>query len=268
MLKLFATDLDGTLLGKGNHIIDEDKHAIHRLISQGIEFAVATGRMDRDIVKILTDIEAKGHRISQNGAFVFDKENRRLYKQTFNKEVSTLVHKAVAEHHDVFCITTADEIYISKKTAQIREFEPLLLFPLLEGVDFIHEYGQRIHPSKYMLIGETDEIIAAQDKLNASFSDVTESYLSDNHCVDIVPKGTSKAVGLEQLVKNMSIKPEEIAVIGDSFNDIPMFEMTPYSYAMESAHPDVKKKASKVVKHVHEAIDDILIHTRGEVGSF
>ncbi|WP_163580948.1 HAD family hydrolase [Gracilibacillus saliphilus] len=257
MIKLFATDLDGTLLKPGNIIKQEDIDAIHRLKEHGIDFAVATGRMERDIVKICSEINHDAHRISQNGAFVDTKDNQKIFTKTFDAATSRALHHAVSAFPNPFCITTADESYISFKTPEIKAMEDILYFPLVEGVDFADDYNEAFLPSKYMLLGDEKDIVGFQQKIDEAFSEVSESYLSDPHCVDIVPKGVSKARGLTALAEYLNINPEEIAVIGDSFNDIPMFEMSNNSFAMVTAPEAVKQKATHVVDDVFEAIEFI-----------
>ncbi len=257
MIKLFATDLDGTLLKHGNVIKKEDIEAIHRLQEQNIDFAIATGRMERDIKKICTEINHDAHRISQNGAFVDTKSNQAILARTFDALTSNALHKVVDSFANPFCITTGDESYISMKTPAIKAMEAMQYFPLVEGVDFIDQYNDNFLPSKYMLLGEEKDIVALQEKINDEFKDVCETYLSDPRCVDIVPKGVSKALGLTTLAEYLKIQPEEMAVIGDSFNDIPMFEMTPNSFAMSTAPKLVQEKAAQVVDNVHEAIEQI-----------
>ncbi|UOQ48829.1 HAD family hydrolase [Gracilibacillus caseinilyticus] len=254
MIKLFATDLDGTLLKHGNRIKTEDISAIELLKDSNIDFAIATGRMDRDILQVCEKINTPAHRISQNGAFVDTKSNERILANTFDIETSSALHHAISQFPNPFCVTTADEAYISVKTPEIEAMEKILYFPLVEGVDFADEYQENFLPSKYMLLGEQKDIVAFQADIHEKFHAVCESYLSDPRCVDIVPKGVSKAVGLIALAEYLAIKPDEIAVIGDSFNDIPMFEMTPNSFAMSTAPEAVRKKAANVVDNVHEAI--------------
>ncbi|SHN28548.1 Cof-type HAD-IIB family hydrolase [Gracilibacillus kekensis] len=255
MIKLFATDLDGTLLKHGNFIKEEDIAAIHRLQEQNIDFAIATGRMDRDIKKICSEINHDAHRISQNGAFVDSKSNQALLAKTFDAVTSNALHNVISSFSSPFSITTADESYISKKTPELKAMESILYFPLVEGVDFADQYNDAFLPSKFMLLGSEKDIIVLQEKINEQFKDVSETYLSDPRCVDIVPKGVSKALGLRTLAKHLGIDPEEMAVIGDSYNDIPMFEMTPNSFAMSTAPKSVQEKAAHVVDDVHQAIE-------------
>ncbi|MGN8646884.1 HAD family hydrolase [Gracilibacillus sp. HCP3S3_G5_1] len=254
MIKLFATDLDGTLLKADNIVKQEDIDAIHRLKEHNIDFAVATGRMERDIVKICKEINYDAHRISQNGAFVDTKDNQKIFAKTFDAVTSSALHHAISAFPNPFCITTADEAYISFKTPEIKALEEILYFPLVEGVDFANDYHDQFLPSKYMLLGEEKDIVGFQQKINEEFHEVSESYLSDPRCVDIVPKGVSKALGLKVLAEYLHIKTDEIAVIGDSYNDIPMFEMTAYSFAMRTAPEPVQQKAAHVVDDVFEAI--------------
>ncbi|WP_163539981.1 HAD family hydrolase [Gracilibacillus sp. YIM 98692] len=259
MIKLFATDLDGTLLKPENHIKEHDKKALHTLSNHGIDFAIATGRMDRDILEICKEIGLSAHRISQNGAFVDVKSNQKIYSKTFDAITSAAIHKTVQDYPTIFCITTADEIYISEKNEEIRAIEALQYFPLIEGVDFIDEYGDTVHPSKFMLLGEGEQLFSLQRELNNHFAEQIESYISDERCMDIVPKHVSKGNGLKKLAKQLNIETSEIAVIGDSYNDIPMFEMTPYSFAMATAPEPVKAKATYVVEDVYEAIEQLTI---------
>lgn len=255
MVKLFATDLDGTLLQRGKYISPDDIQALHTLKEQQIDFAIATGRMDKEIVVISEQIELKGHRISQNGAFAITKEDEIIYEKTFDVATSKIIHQVVSDYPDPFCISTADDIYISKVTEDIQRLEGELFFPIKEGVDFLNNYGSNFLPSKFMLLGETNELLAYQKKIMNQIASVAESYLSDPHCLDVVPKGVSKSLGLRKLATLLQIDPTEIAVIGDSFNDIPMFEMTPHSFAMATAPKEVQEHASYVVNSVKEAVE-------------
>ncbi|WP_407272357.1 HAD family hydrolase [Radiobacillus sp. PE A8.2] len=257
MLKLFVTDLDGTFLETGTQINPKDAEAVQQLKKQGISFAIATGRMDRDIVEVLKEIQVDGHRISQNGGFVYDTNGKQIHGETFDFDLGRRIHKAISTHSSYYSVTTADEVYVPKKTEQMKEIEHLLYFPLLEDTSLASSYRENFSASKFSIHGDTEEIVAIMDQLATQFKTEAECYLSDKHCVDFVPKGISKALGVQRLIVQLGLNTDEIAVIGDSFNDVPMLEMTPNSYAMADAHPDVQKKANKVVGNVHEAIADL-----------
>ncbi|KAB8129381.1 HAD family hydrolase [Gracilibacillus oryzae] len=257
MVKLFATDLDGTLLKKENVIKEEDIKAIKQLTSNGIDFAIATGRLDRDILRICKEIDFTAHRISQNGTFVQTRDNASIYAKTFDIPNSKAIHEKLITYQNPLCVSTNDELYISEISEEMKALENFLYFPLVEGIDFLDQYGETIHASKYMMIGQEQDLVTIESELRDHFAGHIETYLSDPRCLDIVPKGVSKAAGLHALANHLNIETEEIAVIGDAYIDIPMFEMTPYSFAMSTAPAPVQQKAAHVVNDVYEAIDHI-----------
>ncbi|WP_158633925.1 HAD family hydrolase [Radiobacillus deserti] len=254
MIKLFVSDLDGTLLEEDKQVSEENQTYIKKLTEHGIEFAVATGRSDRDIVKLMEDMNVTGHRVSQNGAFVFNKGNEAIFSGTFDRSLISDIHELIEAEYDFFFVSTATDLYVTKKTEEMRRAEEAHFFPLVENRDLINLYGKSVFPTKISIVGDTERILELKKKVDNRFGPDIESYLSDEHCVDILPKGISKASGIDHLLHLYNLKPEEIAVVGDSFNDVPMMQMTPNSFAMSHARDEVKKHARHIVDHVHEAI--------------
>nr|WP_269140712.1 HAD-IIB family hydrolase [Radiobacillus kanasensis] len=156
--------------------------------------------------------------------------------------------------YDFFFVSTATDLYVTKKTEEMHQVEEAHFFPLVENKELITLYGTKVFPTKISIAGDTERILELKKKVDDRFGAVIESYLSDEHCVDILPKGISKASGIQYLLDKYDLEPEEIAVIGDSFNDVPMMQMTPNSFAMSGARDEVKKHARHTVDHVHEAI--------------
>lgn len=260
MIKLFVTDLDGTLLEEGIIIPPENKVAVSRLQSQDITFAIATGRMDRDIEEIMKQLDEPGHRISQNGAFVFHKDGSPLHAKIFSDSLAKRLYDAVTEAGAkvAISVSTANEAYMANIPKEIRQLEHLLLFPIVEEPALGEKIGETIFPSKISLHGETAELLRIKKHMDTVFNTETESFLSDAHCVDFVPLGISKGESLRRIMDFLQLQPEEVAVIGDSFNDVSMFRAAPNSFAMATAHQNVKKEAAHVVEHVYEAIDQIM----------
>ena len=56
----------------------------------------------------------------------------------------------------------------------------------------------------------------------------------------------------------MDIKPEEMLVFGDHYNDREMFAYAGVSYAMNSAQPAVKKLAKFTCDRVEPVIEEVL----------
>lgn len=60
-----------------------------------------------------------------------------------------------------------------------------------------------------------------------------------------MPKNASKSNAIKQLQALQ--KCEKIVAFGDGKNDIDMFEIADEAYAVQNAHPDLKKYATAII---------------------
>ncbi len=74
----------------------------------------------------------------------------------------------------------------------------------------------------------------------------------------------NKNAVIERLKKDLQLSTQEIACVGDDYNDLGMFKACAWSFAPFDAHPLLKNKAYKVLQNsggkgaVREAIDYLL----------
>ncbi|WP_208355434.1 KdsC family phosphatase [Helicobacter pylori] len=74
----------------------------------------------------------------------------------------------------------------------------------------------------------------------------------------------NKNAVIERLKKDLQLSAQEIACVGDDYNDLGMFKACTWSFAPFDAHPLLKSKAYKVLQNsggkgaVREAIDYLL----------
>ena len=85
------------------------------------------------------------------------------------------------------------------------------------------------------------------DEFKEKYGDEFELWFSGS-AIEIMEKGTNKAHALKELLKIQGIKEENVAVVGDSGNDIPLFENFENSFVMGQAPDEVKAKAKVVLK--------------------
>lgn len=257
MIKLFVTDLDGTLLKENLYIEKKDQEALRFLANNETEIAFATGRTDHEIVRFFQDIGISGHRISQNGAFVVDKNNQTISRNQFTNDVNQMLYEGIKNSPTYYFVSTEDEIFYQQDIPIIDQLQPVFHNRLVHNPQLMEQIEKNLPVAKFMLLGEKDQLIKIQSEIDTQLSGQVNSFLSTPLCLDIMPVGVNKRAGINHLLETLAIEPNEIAVIGDSYNDIDMLKMTPHSYAMEIADPEVKAVAQHVVSHVHQAIDDL-----------
>ncbi|MGP4067394.1 HAD family hydrolase [Halobacillus sp. B29] len=257
MIKLFVSDLDGTLLGMDHYIKNEDIDALRRMVEQGTPLTVASGRMDHEIKEVLSRLKVPGHRISQNGAFVFNESDGHIHSKTFEGELARKVMNHIEQEPMIKTVSTSDKTFTKEHNEWIDKISEQLFHDIIVEPQMADQFGTTIAPSKITLHGKENDVIAAYKRIDEAFGERTDSFISHETCVDIMPKSINKGSGLHSLIAELGIHPHEVACVGDSFNDLPMFELTPHNYVMSTAHPEVQEKANTVVDHVHEAIEDL-----------
>jgi len=78
-----------------------------------------------------------------------------------------------------------------------------------------------------------------------------ELAFSDERKLEITKKGINKGKALDTLLAKLGVSNEEVAVFGDSENDLSMLTGRPYSFAMANALPNAKS-AAKYLTHSNE----------------
>ncbi len=85
-----------------------------------------------------------------------------------------------------------------------------------------------------------------QKNIYEKFHGNVSTFISAEQCLDVMPPNISKCSAISVLLKEFQLQSEEVACIGDSYNDIPMFFLTPHSFAMSQADDAVKEHANYV----------------------
>lgn len=258
MIQLIVTDLDGTLLGYDRRVKAEDREAVIRAIASGIDFAVASGRMDNEILEVLKEIGHDAHRISQNGAFVYTKNHRLLHHSAFDEAIARSIYEQARKLEAIVLVCNEQTSFVETKTEQIEQMKARLFFDIVEKRNMLEAIGRDISPSKITVIAEEHVVAHFERFVRETWKQDVDTFISEPRCLDIMPKQISKGEALRLLMNHLQLKAEEVACFGDSFNDIPMFRLTPHSFVMSHAHEQVKKEARYIVSSVHEAIETVL----------
>ena len=67
------------------------------------------------------------------------------------------------------------------------------------------------------------------------------------------------------LMDHLGLRPEEVACVGDSYNDLSLFQITKHSFAMKHGEKQVRDSANHTVESVSEVVDYILQYNRQQI---
>ncbi|WP_058300276.1 Cof-type HAD-IIB family hydrolase [Gorillibacterium timonense] len=257
MIKLFASDLDGTLLDRHRRVSPKDRAAIETASREGCEICFASGRMFTELNTVMNEFEARFHSISQNGATVHTKERALLASSSFKPELAAQLLQVSREFHlESFVHSSDDSFYLEERTERTLPYEARIMTvgTVCGDLEAALRHKELVS-SKFSHFGGIERLRLLQAELTRRFQGHVNVFISDKDCLDVMPLNVSKGAGLSVLTEHLGVRPDEVACIGDSYNDLSMFSFTPHSFAMEGAPDEVKKEARYVVSSVAEAID-------------
>lgn len=235
-MKLVVSDLDGTLLDTKSQITDYTKSIIKKLVNNGIEFAIATGRGPASAIKLKKDIGLDIYLICNNGANIYDKKENSIFEKVIDKKISQNIIKLLRDRKVAYNGFIDDDFYRDEydKTDYSRRTD------FIEHIlGDIEEYPA-LH--KIIIVEEADIILRINKELREKFSNVVEITISDPECIDIVPKECSKGNALKIIAQQLGIEMERVMAFGDGENDLDMLKKVGHPVAMENAQDIVKKE--------------------------
>ena len=276
MIKLFVSDLDGTLIHEPKTGIEPNErnvNAIRLLHENNIEFAVATGRFDYHILEIEGYIESRNYRIGLNGGTIYTKDNTLIRENAFMYEEAEKLKYHIEKNYmkdlDYLVLQTVEaKRYIKypgflKKAANFYGYQRKFRAISYSG-DIIKELAGRNEKIMKVLIATNPEKkYILQEKLREENFEA-EITISGPKSIEIVPKGNTKGNAMKVVMEKESLKENEVAFIGDSYNDISGFEACKYSFAMSHADDFIKSKAAFVVDTVADAVAAVIRINRGK----
>lgn len=257
MIKLIASDLDGTLLHNGAQSLPEEIFPlIKELQNMGILFVAASGRQYANMKRMFAPVENEIAYIAENGALALI-NSELLYQDSFAPSLALAVIQAIdATDGAEFTCSTKDFYYMKPKTEHFRD---LMLNVVKNDCKEIKDWNEITEPVMKMAVYERDADPAATIRhWSGLFGSQCTVVTSGTKWVDFIPFDTNKAKGLKALQQHLNIRPEECVVFGDEYNDIAMLEAVPHSFAMSHAKEGVKKHASYETDRVEKILKSII----------
>lgn len=247
MIKLIATDVDGTLVKESSREVpDEIIEAIKKLTDQGIYFTIASGRQYGSIRKMFAPAQRSLLFIAENGAHII--KDGKTYgltkmKREFVEGIMTDLRKiykdgchVVASTSNGCFLESKDESFIKLISESYRNDVMLTDDILKEDTDFVKLAVYR--KGSIREIGESFLIPKWKEKVM--------TCMAGEEWVDFMDFSVDKGNALRTLQAGLGISPQETMVFGDNENDIGLMHAAEHSYAVENAMDVVKQAANHI----------------------
>lgn len=252
-MKLLATDYDGTLKYT-NMVTQEDLIAIKKWKEQGNLFVINTGRsMESILAEVRKYNIPVDYFVTNNGGMVFDKELHELFSSYLDNTVAIDIMYATHLIGGVVSYVVNDGIYrhriIIDEKLEEKRYPGLAPNMSEEELMRMNKYAQIV-----ISMSDISSALELADLINDHFSEKVVAY-ANKFVVDVVPKGISKAAGVQFLMDRENVVVEDTYTIGDAYNDIPLMKFGVNGSCMNSATDELKKYAKYHYDCVGELIE-------------
>jgi len=267
MIKLIASDMDGTLLNSSHKISKENLEAIKKAQEMGIKFAIATGRMYEDVKPLLDECYLICQCIVLNGGEYIDEKGKVIEGIYIDKKEALEIIDMIIKENIVAEIYTNDGLYtvntkeeaLTEVAYRIKAYDPDTGFeeamelakshPHFVNLKYIKDINEFLNSDikigKFVAFHNDEETtLNVKKKLESIDGLAISSTFTKN--IEINNKEAQKGFILAKVADKMGIKRDEVMVIGDSFNDYTMFTEFTESFAMENAMPEIKEIAKYI----------------------
>ncbi|WP_034552365.1 Cof-type HAD-IIB family hydrolase [Carnobacterium funditum] len=265
MIKLIASDMDGTLLNEKMVISEINAKAILAAQENGVHFMVATGRGYTEAKPLLEEVGISCPIITLNGAQVYNEKGEVIENIGVSKKtVQTILEKI--NELGLYCeMTTSQGIYSDNKAKRIEAVASLIYktnpdttFKMsvvlaaarleIMNINYVADYKELLDNDaveilKIITFSEAGPKVLEPlaEKLGATGElAITASFVNNIEINDIKAQ---KGLALARAAEVLGIPTDDIMALGDNFNDVSMLKVAGYSVAVENAEDGVKAHA-------------------------
>ena len=239
-IKLFVTDLDGTLLPTGVDVPEKNIAAVKDMVAAGVIVTLATGRMFRAALPIAKSLEVDVPLITYNGALIKSAAGEVIHEDCLAPELASSIIEFCLERDWHVQTYEDDQLRYAYRNEFSEVYETAIhVKGKAVGSEKLKRHVARMYKLLLVTHGreESDACISA---LKAEFGDRIDAAKSQPQYVELTAKGVSKAAALRLLAARFGFSIEETLAIGDSGNDLPMLRAAGVSVAMGNADDEIK----------------------------
>lgn len=277
MIKLFVSDIDGTLLNEKHELAQETQVAIHKLREAGISFMVASGRNYEAIQVAIAQMDIKIKCIALNGGDYRDNQGKSIITHPIEEKAIDQMYKIIQQSDatmEYYCengsYTQIDQdqlvdVYTQnfmcifdtdyQKARKFVESMELQQYMITEK-DF-----NAIKANKILKLEFHFQTLQEKNRVNNMLKAVTGIHLTSSAPlnIEITHEKATKGNMIEEVCAYYGYQKEEVVVIGDSSNDLSMLTRFPNSYAMGNAPQAIKDAATHIAKdNAHNGVAHVI----------
>lgn len=230
-MKVLVSDIDGTLI-QDKKISEIDLMKIHQFINEGNKFILATGRPYDKVAHLMSLCKAS-YAICCSGASIYNDKGENIYTKSMSEEDFRAINNF--NNGEYFFYASNGKNVISAE--KFNHIDQCVFFSITD---------------KQKTLLKVEELKRQIESLSLN----VDCVINGIH-LDITTKNVTKAEGIKKVIQLENYDPNDIYVVGDNNNDLPMFnDFYQHSYIIKATSLEDLSVAKYQVDNVGDIISN------------
>lgn len=238
MIRLIASDLDGTLLKRDGTLPEEIFPLIRRLKTQNVIFCAASGRQYGNLRRLFAPVQDDIVYICENGSYVVS-GNDAISQNIPNSMAVEIITNILDSGMQLMLSTPESSLLLA--SAQ-RSYTDDIFYRLRNTCTIIPD--QSVSAYSYIKISgfTPDGVKDIAPPLIQKWSPFLHADIAGANWLDFTC--ANKGTGIDALSKCLNISTDEMAAFGDQYNDLSMLQKVGHPFLMANAPEELQKQCT------------------------
>jgi len=264
MIKLFATDLDGTILTRDKGFVQKDIDALRQAGRKGIIRVIATGRTLNSAKTVIPEDFPIDFLVFSSGAGVYNWKTGELLQSKHlgaeklkelipllsDRKLNFTLHWPIPDNH---------KFYFSEAEEGHDDFHRFLKHNTDNALEMDNEVPEKDYTQILAFLPDVETYKYISERVSG-IKTVRATSPIDGKSVwmEFFHQGVSKAEGIKFICNLKGIKNEDVAVLGNDFNDLDMLKTFDHAYVVANSPEELKEKYDVVASSTEGSVADLL----------
>ena len=247
MIKLIASDMDGTLLTTDKRLPGDFAEVVRALYEKGVSFCIVSGRQYASLRRDLEELVPQLIFIAENGALIMEHDRQLFIDPLDAGDLPRIVRASEGLEQVYPVICRSDCALVDKSASEAFVTELRMYYEQTFVVENLADKCDGFHDvCKVAFYDAGDAATHLLPVLNERLSGDHSVILSGANWVDVMKQGVNKGRAMRMLQEIKGISKDSCMAFGDYLNDLELLESVTESYAMENALDELKRIARHI----------------------
>lgn len=248
MIKMIATDIDGTILKWGLDFSPAMKKCVKRLKDAKVKMVLVTGRMHCATLPVAKELGLDTPIISYQGGLIRTLDGETLFQETLNEDYAKEIIQWARENDIHINLYLDDKLYVEHDNEIVKSYTDGKFIDYTV-CSFDDLEIKNVNKILAIDLNDPEKVTGWVNLLREKYPDLYIVKSTPYFC-EIGSQDAKKSKGVHFLCHMWGIKPEDVLTIGDQNNDIDLVQCGGIGVAMGNGTQELKDCADFITDTV------------------